>query len=121
MDSSSKAWQPPGLQAPMSELLAVPAPKPPVTRGLYLSLLEAKLAELVEADPRAAKQALEMSQEGAPELWAIAEQYPRSQWASALVRSDSMGRLLAAVQWEQPGTLADPQPASLLEIAELLA
>ncbi len=114
MTSSAKHWLPKGLPPPLS----VPSPGEPVSRSLYLSLIEAKLRGLIQADPKAARAALEMSQESAPELWAIAEQQPQSQWASALVRSDQFSSLLPT-NWS--GAEVQPEPTSLQEVLELLA
>ena len=100
MNSLSRVWQPatgPGLSLPQQQALSVPDPKGPMGRSLYLSLLEGKLTALVAADPQEARGAMEMSQEAAPDLWAIAEQSPPSRWASELVRSDGVNALLSAV------------------------
>lgn len=119
MNDSSKVWLPKGVPSGTEMLLSVPDPGRPMSAGLYRSMLAAKLAELIQADPKAALRALEMSQEEAPELWAIAQQYPIEQWAIALVRSDQMTRLLAGI--DGTGHLSAPKPVSLLEILELLA
>ena len=59
-----------------------------------LSLLM-HLERLVDADPKAAREALEMSQEQAPELYLIAQNQPPSQWPQSLMSSDSMHSLLS--------------------------
>ena len=59
-----------------------------------LSLLM-HLERLVDADPKAAREALEMSQEQAPELYLIAQNRPPSQWPQSLMSSDSMHSLLS--------------------------
>ncbi len=119
MNDSSRVWLPRGV-APGTEMqLSVPDPGQPMTLGLYRQMLAAKLDGLIQADPKAARRALEMSQEEAPELWSIAEQQPISQWANALVRSDQMTRLLSKVDGR--GFLAASKPVGLLEILELLA
>ena len=119
MNTTSKVWLPDGLDEGYQHALAVPRPQGPMSRSLYVSLLEAKLQRLIDANPRAATQAMQMSQESAPSLWAIQEQYPRSQWASAIVRSDQATALIDRIEWD--GTLAEPEPENLTEILELLA
>ena len=119
MNDSSKVWLPSGLPPATAHLLSVPDPGKPMTPGLYREMLVAKIDQLIQADPKAARQAMEMSQDEAPELWAIAEQFPASQWASALVRSDQMQALLSQTTGE--GKLATPHEHSLGEILELLA
>jgi len=119
MNDSSKAWLPSGLPLEVARTLSVIEPGLPMTPSLYRELLTARLDELIKADPKAARRALEMSQEQAPELWAIAEQYPISQWASALVRSDQMNALISQMRWT--GMKLPAEPPNLLEILELLA
>lgn len=120
MSSSRKVWIPGGAPPEAEMALSVEPPRRPMTPALYRSLLVLKLDSLIQADPRAARSALEMSQEQAPELWAIAEQCPVSQWASAIVSSDRMVTLLG--QMVGPGRLRQPEPPqSLREVLELLA
>lgn len=121
MNDTSKAWLPAGkLDEIQRMILSVPTNSKPAP-DLYRSLLESKLQALVDADPAAATQALEMSQEQAPELWAISEQTPVNQWGSALMRSEGMSRLLSAIDWTLPGSLKAHEPLSLPEIAEMIA
>lgn len=115
MTSSQKAWLPAGL--PLA--LAVPMPPQPMTPSLYRDLLQTRLDELIQQDVKAARRAMELSQEDAPGLWAIAEQYPSSQWASAIVRSDQMTNLLA--QSKGPGQQVPDDKPSLSEMLEALA
>ena len=119
MSDSSKVWIPLGARPGTAQALSVPNPGRQMTPGLYLDLLTSKLDKLIQADPKGALQAMEMSQEQAPELWSIAQQYPPSQWASQLVRSDQMQGLLAPLSWK--GLLDQPTNQSLREILELLA
>jgi hypothetical protein len=52
------------------------------------------LRQLVDADPKAAREALEMSQEHAPELYLIAQYQPAKYWAEAVMNSDSLQILM---------------------------
>jgi hypothetical protein len=77
---------------------AKPVPEP--ARRLTLQeegrfLLTQHLRRLVDADPKAAREALEMSQEHAPELYLIAQYQPAKYWADAVMNSDSMHSLMA--------------------------
>ena len=68
----------------------------PLTEQEELRLqLSLHLQRLVKADPKAARQALEMSQEQAPELYLIAQNQPQGQWAQSLMSSDSMHSLMS--------------------------
>jgi hypothetical protein len=58
-------------------------------------LLTQHLRRLVNADPKAAREALEMSQEHAPELYLIAQYQPAKYWGEAVMSSDSMHSLIA--------------------------
>lgn len=119
MSNSRKVWIPAGVPQGAEMALSVDAPRELMTPALYRSLLIQKLDGLILADPKAARRALEMSQEQAPELWAIAEQFPTSQWASAIVMSDQVTALLSPITGK--GRLAKPEsPQSLLEILEQL-
>jgi hypothetical protein len=92
----------------------------PPSLGVYLSLLASKVQHLVDADPRAARRALELSQEAAPDLWAIAEQSPTSQWGQALVASDQLHSLLPQPWSGQKMPEPDPLP-NLEQVLESLA
>lgn len=79
-------------------------------------LLSQHLHQLVQADPEAARQALEMSQEQAPELHLIAQNQPPSQWAQALMNSDSMHSLMYQNPSQVQNLLQAPDLQSLLEL-----
>ena len=81
----------------------------------HQALLE-HLKKLVEADPQEARAALEMSQEQAPELLQIAQNQPSSQWAEALMNSDSMRSLLSLSPNQDKTLLEQTDLRSLLEL-----
>lgn len=118
MAKRNLAWLPSGTLPGTAQALSVPDPGRPITRDLYLSLLEAKLDQLIQADRIAARQAMEMSEEHSPELSWIAAGKPLSEWASALVRCDGLMPLLSPLTWQ--GILVEPEPMSLGEILERL-
>lgn len=90
-----------------------------VSRSLYLMLLQNLLQRLIDTNPTVARNAMEISADAAPELWAVAARSPRSDWASELVRSDSLG---ARLPREWSGTFVDdPGPPNLIAILEHLA
>ena len=115
MNSTKQHWIPAGVP----KVLSVQFPGNPVTRELYLQFLQAHLDELIQADLKEARRALEMSQENAPELWAIAEQNPSSQWARALVQSDQLNALLPS-PWSGDRTSVESSQ-NLREMLEVLA
>ena len=80
----------------------------------HLSLLQ-HLQRLVEADHKAAREALEMSQEHAPELYLIAQNQLPSQWAQSLMSSDSMQSLLSRSPSQAKNLLEHNDLLSLLE------
>ncbi len=121
MNDTNKVWMPAGKLTEVERVaLSVPANEKP-DPALYRSLLETKLQALVDADPVAARRSLEMSQDEAPELWAIAEQNPQSQWGSALARSEALSKMTQMIDWTMPGSLKAPEPLHLDELLELAA
>ena len=79
-------------------------------------LLSKHLERLVYADHKAAREALEMSQEQAPELYLIAQNQPPSQWAKSLMSSDSMLSLLSRSPSQAKALLEQSDLQSLLEL-----
>lgn len=117
---SPKFWIPGGLPEEAQFALAVPASQRPIDYGLYLSLLEVKLGALLRENPQAARSALEMSREAAPEFWEIAQSYPSQDWAAQIVRADVMTHTLSGLTSEgQLTELPDP-PLTLQEILEVI-
>lgn len=120
MSKSRTEWIPGGLAPKLAGALAVDQPgTTPMTFDLYRELLRRKLDSLIQADPKEARWAMEMSVEHAPGLWAIAHQNPMKDWAALLVASDEMKIALSPLTMQ--GSLRPQQPLSLLEILELLA
>ena len=118
MNKPEKVWIPQNQSGELLSLLSVTATSKP-NPELYLMLFRRKLQALIAQDPKEARQAMELSQEQAPELWAIAEQSSVGEWASQLVSSDSMIQLLKTIDWSKPGRVSESQePISLQEITE---
>ena len=63
-----------------------------------------------------AREAMEMSQEQAPELFQIAQSQPETQWAQALMSSDSMLSLMSQSPSRVKEMLEAPDLRSLLEM-----
>ena len=128
MNSTSKVWMP---RSEMTEaqrsVLAVPySGTEPMTPDLHRSLLEQKLAAMVQRSPERAREALEMSQESAPELYEMAMQARPSEWPALLVRSEGMGRLLSLIDWNKEARKTGrpamkPEPIDLQETLEQIA
>ena len=86
----------------------------------HLSLLQ-HLQRLVEADHKAAREALEMSQEHAPELSLISQEQPPTRWGTSLTNSESMHSLLSRLDWTKPGKVQSlNQPSDLQSLLEHL-
>lgn len=116
-----RVWMPAGDLSEAQRLaLSVEASNLPDPM-VYQNLLQAKLQALVDADPQEARRALEMSQENAPEMWAIAHEHSPRQWGVQLANSDMMGQLKARANLLLPGKLARAEPQPLWEILEMLA
>lgn len=121
MSNTKPFWQPAGnLSDPQAQALCVLAGAKP-DQEVYLSLLTRKLQQLIDQSPQEAQAALEMSQEQAPELYQIAQSQSPTQWAQALMSSDSMHSLMARVDWNLPGQqVPEPLDASLQSLLEQL-
>lgn len=121
MNSSRTLWLPAGnLTPPQRQALAVEANSKP-DRSLYLDLLSQRLQSMVDANPQAARAAMEMSREQAPELWELAQYVDPEQWGRGLMQADLMNRWLAAIDWDKPGAGWTPPPATnLREVLETL-
>lgn len=122
MNDTSKVWMPAGKLSEVERiLLAVPTANKP-DESLFLDLLASKLQGMVDADPEAARRALEMSQDQAPELWAIAEEASPAEWGQRLIHSEGLRRLTSHVDWSMPGNLRKLDDSlTFPEIAEMLA
>lgn len=109
MNNSLKALQAPRRQeASPSKMLT----KQEESRLLLLQ----HLRRLVDKDPKAAREAMEMSQEQAPELHLIAQSQPVTQWPQSLMSSDSMHSLMSRSPSQGRELLETPDLRSLLEM-----
>jgi hypothetical protein len=86
--------------------------QPLTTQERERLLLVQHLRRLVDANPREAREALEMSQEHAPEMYLIAQYEPQSNWAEAVMNSDSMHSLMVR---ERPPQEMEALMQALLE------
>lgn len=78
--------------------------------------LQMRLSALIKADPQAAREAMEMSQEHLPEIYGIAKMYFPREWAQVLMSSDSMDSLLSRNPSAVKEMLQAPDLQSLLEM-----
>lgn len=109
MNSSLKASTAPKLQGAAQ-------PQALTAQEGELLLLSQHLRKLVEADPQEARQALEMSQEQAPELFLIAQSQSPAQWPQSLMNSDSMRSLMSRSPSQAKSLLEQTDLRSLLEL-----
>lgn len=121
MNNLKWVWMPAGELSKFQRLaLAVEAKEKP-TPDLWRSLLATQFQQMVDEDPEAAKRALEMSQEQAPELWSIAEQSPTNEWGQQLTNSEGAGRMAQLIDWSLPGSLSQEEPLDLQSVLEMIA
>lgn len=122
MTNTNAAWMPAGqLTRAQRKALAVQTASKP-NASLHRSLLALRLQQLIDSNPQQARQALELSQEQAPELWEIAENASQPQWGQSLASSEAFNRLLSLVDWTQSGSVLESLPEqSLQEILETVA
>lgn len=78
--------------------------------------LELHLSALIQADPNAARESMEMSQEHFPEVFQIARMYFPREWAQVLMNSDSMQILLSRDPSPVKEMLQAPDLQTLLEM-----
>ena len=121
MTNTSNYWIPAGdLSEAQALLLAVPSKVKP-NQQMYPTLLARKLQNLIDQDGQSAKEAMEMSQEHAPELYLISQEQPPTRWGTSLTNSDSMHSLLSHLDWSKPGKVQPlPQQDSLRSLLEQL-
>lgn len=110
MNNSRKVSQAPRRQEPQ------PPNKTLTEQEESRLLLLQHLRRLVSKDQKAAREALEMSQEQAPELFQIAQTQPASQWAQSLMNSDSMLSLMSRSPNQAKEMLTRSDLRSLLEM-----
>ncbi len=112
-------WSPADLDPSVQVALAVPVSTSQLmTRWLFMDLLTAKLDALIQADPRAARAAMEMSQDQYPELYAIIMYCNMDDWAGAIVRGDRLAKILAGADWA--GVVEAYEEQSLLAVLEVI-
>lgn len=109
MNSSLKA-------SPALKLPAAAQPQALTAQEDVLLQLSLHLRKLVQDDPQAAREALEMSQEQAPELFQIAQSQPAAQWPQSLMNSDSMRSLMSRSPSQVKTLMEQPDLRSLLEL-----
>ena len=121
MTNTSNYWIPAGdLSEAQALLLAVPSKVKP-SQQMYPILLARKLQSLIDQDGQRAKEAMEMSQEHAPELSLISQEQPPTRWGTSLTNSESMHSLLSRLDWTKPGKVQSlNQPSDLQSLLEHL-
>ncbi|NEX63350.1 hypothetical protein [Noviherbaspirillum galbum] len=116
MNNSNKVWSPKTVPNNLQTVLAVSAAWP-LTPAQYRQAMAAKVERLFAAEPDHGRAALEMSDEGLPEMAAIARNQPPKDWPMAVMMSDSMMVLMNNIKWEKEG----PTPIlQLLHVRENL-
>lgn len=102
MDNTKRCWAPKSVPSNLRALLTVSMnSKQEMDPALHRRLLLSKLEQLVAEAGADAGRALEMSPEQMPELLAIKQQEPRSNWATAILNSDLMAAQLGRINWSK--------------------
>ena len=105
MDNTSRYWSPRSVPSNLMPLLAVRlSSRQPMNPQLHRQLMLEKLASLFKQAGPSAAQLLEMSPEQLPELQAIREMEPVSNWPTALLNSDLMNAQMRKINWSQETT-----------------
>lgn len=119
-ETATRIWLPHGRMTRNRRLaLAVPSMSKP-DRGLWQRLLALRLQKDIDCDPRAAKDALQMSPEQLPEMYAIASGSLRREWGMAIALSDTIDTIASEIDWSRRGRLAVVTLGSFVEFVESL-
>ena len=116
MTKQQTYWTPEG-DLDQSRLLAlsVPYPRKP-DQAMYREMLAEKFQQLVDADPKAAQRALEIS----PELSQIPLDSLTRHWGTALTMSDQISSQTCRINWARPGSLRHLPTQDILSLMETL-
>jgi hypothetical protein len=116
MSNLTKVWRPHGTQ----EAWSVSWNGPPVmSKSQYERLLQYRLEELIEANPKTAYNLLTDSPESSPNLYEIAIHGNKEHWAIQIVLCDQMQMFLNQIDWSKAGqsqSLAKKDLPSLFDI-----
>lgn len=116
MINTKRCWAPKTVPSNLRALLAVPlSSNQEVTPALHRQLLLVKLRRLVAEAGEDAARALEMSPEHLPELLAIQQREPQSNWAVAILNSDLMMAQLGKINWSKENSLTSIHQAEIRE------
>ena len=84
-----------------------------MTRELYESLLESRIRELIEQNPKEAYRILSGSVEHTPDLYEIAEGLPEKDWPGAILACGRMQMCLDHINWHKAGQSLNLSPSEL--------
>ena len=119
MTSSIRAWRP-SLQTQGWAGLTVPySGNQQMTRSLYESILEDRLREWVDKNPKRVKEFLTDDPEGTPNLYEIGLDGNPKDWPVQILACDQMQTLLAQINWHEGRTLL-LSPSELPSLEETL-
>jgi hypothetical protein len=118
-----KVWRP-SNQFLGSSALAVPySGRQKMSREQFGRLLESRLEELIESNPKEAQRVLSNNPEHLPDLLEISYLVARKGWPAAILACGQMQMLLNQIDWSQDGQsleLPENELPSLEEVAEAL-
>lgn len=120
MSDSIKVWQPFSPHFGTSKFVVPRETEGPMTRWQYEVRLEARLTELIEADPREAKELLTDSPEHNPDLYAIGKGTNPQEYPSQMLHCDQMQMLLNQIDWSDPGRSRNLDRSDLPSLEEIV-
>ena len=121
MTNSVKVWRP-DQSEPHSQVLTVPySGSQRMTRSLYESLLESRLRELIDKNPKRAKEILTGTEEHNPDLYRVAMDSEPRDWPPNIVACDQMQMLLNQINWNGEGRVLHLSPSELPDLEAIAA
>jgi hypothetical protein len=118
-----KAWRPSSTASGSSGLTVPYNGRQEMTRNLYEMLMEDRLKELIDEDPKQARILFTNNPEHNPNLYEIAMGNPSRHWPAQIMACDQMMIYLNQIDWSREGQTFHLLPSelpSLWEITETL-
>lgn len=91
-----------------------------LSRETYMDAFEFMVQQLIDTDRQGAREALTMSCEHFPEIYAIGENSSYRAWAAKFRWSDTFDALVNRFDFDEPGAVFHKPQPSLSELIELL-
>ena len=121
MENSVRVWQPSSDRLG-NVALSVPYPGPleQMNRQVYQDLLEKRLRQLVQQDPKEAERLLKSSEEHLPDLYQVALAGQPQEWPAQMMESGQMQTRLNQIDWSQTGQIVELPQNELPDLEEIV-